>query len=90
MSQYPVQSWVRRLAAVLKLWGWLQLASLMILFVLVSSALLALAVSLILHNQVHWDMVVGAMLSAAVAAPVGFGATLMLANACLVSGGKAL
>lgn len=78
MSQYPVQSWVRRLAAVLKLWGWLQLASLMILFVLVSSALLALAASLILHNQVHWDMVAGAVMSVAVAAPVFVFASLYL------------
>ncbi|WP_333796942.1 ATP-binding protein [Rheinheimera sp.] len=70
MSQYPVKSWVRRLAAVLKLWGWLQLASLTVLFILVSSALLALAVSLILHNQVRWDMVAGALLFAFVAAPV--------------------
>lgn len=70
MSQYPVKSWVRRLAAVLKLWGWLQLASLMVLFILVSSALLALAVSLILHNQVRWDMVAGALLFSLIAAPV--------------------
>ncbi|WP_306518539.1 ATP-binding protein [Rheinheimera sp.] len=70
MSQYPVQSWVRRLAAVLKLWGWLQLASLTVLFLLLSSALLALAVSLILHNQVRWDMVAGAVVFAIVAAPV--------------------
>lgn len=70
MSQYPVKSWVRRLAAVLKLWGCPQLASLTVLFILVSSALLALAVSLILHNQVRWDMVAGALLFAFVAAPV--------------------
>jgi two-component system aerobic respiration control sensor histidine kinase ArcB len=70
MSQYPVHPWVRRLAAVLKLWGWLQLASLMTLFLMLSSGLLALAVSLILYNQVHWHMVAIALLVAAVAAPV--------------------
>lgn len=70
MSQYPVHPLVRRLAAVLKLWGWLQLASLMILFLMLSSGLLALAVSLILYNQVHWHMVAIALLVAAVAAPV--------------------
>ena len=70
MSQYPVHPWVRRLAAVLKLWGWLQLASLMILFMMVSSGLLALAVSLILYNQVHWHMVAIALLVAALAAPI--------------------
>ena len=70
MSQYPVHPWVRRLAAVLKLWGWLQLASLMILFLMLSSGLLALAVSLILYNQVHWHMVAIALLVAAVAAPL--------------------
>lgn len=70
MSQYPVHPLVRRLAAVLKLWGWLQLASLMILFLMLSSGLLALAVSLILYNQVHWHMVAIALMVAAVAAPV--------------------
>lgn len=70
MSQYPVHPLVRRLAAVLKLWGWLQLASLMILFMMLSSGLLALAVSLILFNQVHWHMVAIALLVAAVAAPI--------------------
>lgn len=70
MSQYPVHPLVRRLAAVLKQWGWLQLASLMILFLMLSSGLLALAVSLILYNQVHWHMVAIALLVAAVAAPV--------------------
>jgi len=70
LSQYPVHPWVRRLAAVLKLWGWLQLASLMTLFLMLSSGLLALAVSLILYNQVHWHMVAIALLVAAVAAPV--------------------
>ena len=70
MNQYPVQSWVRRLASVLKLWGWLQLASLMVLFILVSSGLIAFAVSLILYNQVYWHMVSGALLFAAIAAPV--------------------
>ena len=70
MSQYPVHPWVRRLAAVLKSWGWLQLASLITLFLMLSSGLLALAVSLILYNQVHWHMVAIALLVAAVAAPV--------------------
>ncbi len=70
MSQYPVHSWVRRLAAVLSAWGWLQLASLMILFLMLSSGLLALAVSLILYNQVHWNLVAIALMVAAVGAPI--------------------
>lgn len=70
MSQYPVHPLVRRLAAVLKLWGWLQLASLMTLFLMLSSGLLALAVSLILYNQVHWQMVAIALTVAALAAPI--------------------
>jgi two-component system aerobic respiration control sensor histidine kinase ArcB len=70
LSQYPVYSWVHRLAAVLKLWGWVQLGSLTVLFILVSSGLITLAASLILHNQVRWDMVAGALLFAAVVAPL--------------------
>ena len=70
MSQYPVHPLVRRLAAVLKLWGWLQLASLMILFLMLGSGLLALAVSLILYNQVHWHIVAIALMVVAVAAPI--------------------
>ncbi|MBU2279134.1 MAG: response regulator [Gammaproteobacteria bacterium] len=42
----------------------------MILFIMVTSGLLALAVSLILYNQVYWHMVAIALLVAAVAAPV--------------------
>jgi two-component system aerobic respiration control sensor histidine kinase ArcB len=70
LSQYPVHPWVRRLAAVLKLWGWLQLASLMILFMMVSSGLLALAVSLTLYNQVLWYIVGITLVVAAVGAPL--------------------
>ena len=70
MSQYPVYGWVHRLAAVLKLWGWFQLSSLTVLFILVGSGLLTLAASLILHNQVRWDMVAGALLFSAFAAPI--------------------
>jgi len=70
VSQYPVHPLVRRLAAVLKLWGWLQLASLMILFLMLGSGLLALAVSLILYNQVHWHIVAIALMVVAVAAPI--------------------
>jgi two-component system aerobic respiration control sensor histidine kinase ArcB len=70
LSQYPVYGWVHRLAAVLKLWGWFQLSSLSVLFILVGSGLITLAASLILHNQVRWDMVAGALLFAAVVAPL--------------------
>lgn len=70
MNNYPVYGWVHRLAAVLKLWGWVQLGSLTLLFILVGSGLITLAASLLLHNQVRWEMVAGALFFAAIVAPI--------------------
>lgn len=69
MSQYPVRYWVRQLASVQKQWGWLQLFSLAVLFILVTAALVALAFSLTIHNAVDWNFVTGALLFAAVFSP---------------------
>jgi two-component system aerobic respiration control sensor histidine kinase ArcB len=69
MSQYPVRYWVRQLASVQKQWGWLQLFSLTVLFILVTAGLVALAFSLTIHNAVDWALVTGALLFAAVFSP---------------------
>lgn len=69
MSQYPVRYWVRQLASVQKQWGWLQLFSLAVLFILVTAGLVALAFSLTIHNAVDWNLVTGALLFAAVFSP---------------------
>ncbi len=69
MSQYPVRYWVRQLASVQKQWGWLQLFSLAVLFILVTAGLVALAFSLTVHNSVDWNMVAGSLLFAAVFSP---------------------
>lgn len=76
MSQYQIRPWASQLALVLRQWGWLQLFSLTVMLILVGAGLSALALSLTLFNQVDWNFISGALVFAAISAPI-------LVSACL-------
>lgn len=60
---------VGQLDQVLKQWGYLQVFSLLVLFLLSGAALLAVALSLTLLNQLNWDLVLACVLLAMLMVP---------------------
>lgn len=74
MSNQPAKSkqlssLVGQIDGILKQWGWLQVFSLLALFLISGAALLAVAFSLTLLNQLNWDLVVACTLLACVMVP---------------------
>lgn len=83
MSNQPAKSkqlssLVGQLDGILKQWGWLQVFSLLALFLISGAALLAVAFSLTLLNQLNWDLVVACTLLACVMVPPALIACLYL------------
>lgn len=78
MSQFQIRPWASQLAVVLRQWGWLQLFSLTVMLILAAAGLSALALSLTLFNRVDWNFIAGALVFAALAAPVLVAACLYL------------
>jgi len=78
MSQFQIRPWASQLAVVLRQWGWLQLFSLTVMLILAAAGLSALALSLTLFNRVDWSFIAGALVFAALSAPVLVAACLYL------------
>lgn len=78
MSQFQIRPWASQLAVVLRQWGWLQLFSLTVMLILAAAGLSALALSLTLFNRVDWNFIAGALVFAALSAPVLVAACLYL------------
>lgn len=60
---------VQQMDKVLKQWGTLQVFSLLVLFIISGAALLAVAFSLTLLNQLNWDLVIACVLLAGILVP---------------------